>query len=104
MMSKFLEEAVQRGWWVMKMDIQSFFMGIRKSVLADRLEDFIRREYQNQRKLEDLVWLSRVITLLDPTSNSPANLYLPENLCLIFLVTLDFLLVIILLRYLLISF
>lgn len=70
MMSKFLEEAVQRGWWVMKMDIQSFFMGIRKSVLADRLEEFIRREYQNQRKLEDLVWLSRVITLLDPTSNS----------------------------------
>jgi hypothetical protein len=70
MMSKFLEEAVQRGWWVMKMDIQSFFMSIRKSILAKRLEKFIREGYRDQRKLEDLVWLTRVITLLDPTSES----------------------------------
>ena len=60
-------EAIGRDWYVMKMDVKSFFMGIRKSLLADRLESFIRRNYRDQRKLEDLVWLVRLITLSDPT-------------------------------------
>ena len=57
------------GWYVMKMDVSSFFMSIKKSYLARMLEDFIRSNYKDQRKLEDLVWLCNVLVLHDPTEN-----------------------------------
>lgn len=57
------------GWYVMKMDMKSFFMTIRKSLLAGGLEEFIRANYKDQRKLEDLVWLTRIIVLHDPTKD-----------------------------------
>lgn len=54
-------------WYVLKMDVTSFFMSIRKSLLADQLTRFIIENYQDQRKLDDLVWLCREIALHDPT-------------------------------------
>ena len=56
-------------WYVMKMDIASFFMNIRKSWLRDALESFIKAKYKNSRKLEDLVWLVSTIVMNDPTKN-----------------------------------
>lgn len=58
---------IDRDWYVMKMDVKSFFMSIRKSLLAERLVGFIKENYHNQRKLEDLIWLVRLIILSDPT-------------------------------------
>ncbi|MBP3732280.1 MAG: RNA-directed DNA polymerase [Bacilli bacterium] len=62
-------DIVPKDWYVMKMDVSSFFMGIRKSWLASRLESFIRENYRDKRKLEDLVWLCNIIVLTDPTQN-----------------------------------
>ena len=66
---EYINRSVQVGkdWYVMKMDVQSFFMSIRKSLLVERLEAFIRERYKDQRKLEDLIWLVKTITLHDPT-------------------------------------
>ena len=44
----------EKDWYVMKMDVKSFFMGIRKSLLSKRLDDFIISRYTNQRKLDTL--------------------------------------------------
>ena len=45
-MASYMENC-QEGWYVMKMDVKSFFMGIRKSLLSDRLDDFICERYTN---------------------------------------------------------
>ena len=59
----------EKDWYVMKMDVKSFFMGIRKSLLSKRLDDFIISRYTNQRKLNTLRYLVYVTILNDPTEN-----------------------------------
>ena len=59
----------EKDWYVMKMDVKSFFMGIRKSLLSKRLDDFIISRYTNQRKLDTLRYLVYVTILNDPTEN-----------------------------------
>lgn len=63
----------EKDWYVMKMDVKSFFMGIRKSLLSKRLDDFIISRYTNQRKLNTLRYLVYVTILNDPTENCIKN-------------------------------
>ena len=67
-MASYMENC-QEGWYVMKMDVKSFFMGIRKSLLSDRLDDFICERYTNLRKIDTLRYLVGVIILSDPTED-----------------------------------
>ena len=57
------------NWYVMKMDISSFFMGINRHLLAWSLECFIRERYKEWQKIEDLIWLCNTIILNDPTKD-----------------------------------
>ncbi len=54
--------------WVLKCDLQGFFMSIHKPTLADALEQFIRANYQAA-DVEDVVWLARLIALHSPECN-----------------------------------
>lgn len=51
--------------WVLSCDISSFFMSIKKELLADRLESFLR-EYYKQSDIENVIWLTRMIALHHP--------------------------------------
>lgn len=54
--------------WIVKCDLQGFFMSIDRKLLADRLEDWLRLNYK-QDDLEDIVWLCRMISLHAPEKN-----------------------------------
>lgn len=54
--------------WVVKCDLQGFFMSIDRKLLADRLEDRIRLNYKHS-DIEDIVWLCRIIALHAPEEN-----------------------------------
>ena len=57
----------QSDWYVMKMDVSSFFMNIRKSILAKNIVKFIQDNYQDPRKKDDLMWLCNGLAYHDPT-------------------------------------
>ncbi len=54
--------------WVLKCDLQGFFMTIHKPTLADALEHFIRTQYKGT-NTDDIVWLARLIALHSPECN-----------------------------------
>jgi hypothetical protein len=68
----------------MKLDLQGFFMSIRKAMLADMIDTFIL-EYYHEDDIEDLRYLCRTVVLHEPEKNcerhSPAHYwnYLPAN-------------------------
>ena len=71
-MAKYMEECSEhytKGAYVLKMDIQSFFMSIDKSLLANMLDSFIVAVYPNNRKKETLRWLCRLIIMHHPERN-----------------------------------
>lgn len=55
-----------RDAWILKMDLKAFFMSIDKSILAERLDDFISKEYPENRKKGALRRLCRQIILHHP--------------------------------------
>jgi RNA-directed DNA polymerase len=54
--------------WVLKCDLQGFFMTIHKPTLADALESLIRTRYHGN-DTEDMVWLARMIAEHSPELN-----------------------------------
>ena len=56
-------------WYVMKMDVKSFFMGIRKSLLLERLDKFVLNNYTDKRKIKTLRYIISSTILHDPTKN-----------------------------------
>ena len=67
-MAKYMEEC-EDSWYVMKMDVRSFFMSISKSLLASRLDAFVCSVYKDSRKIDTLRYLISVTVLHDPTTN-----------------------------------
>lgn len=73
-----------RDCWVMKLDLQGFFMSIDKAQLADMIDRFILECYTGD-DIEDLRYLCRVVVLHEPQKNcerhSPERFwdYLPAN-------------------------
>lgn len=73
-----------RDCYIMKLDLQGFFMSINKAMLARMLDAFILEYYQGD-DIEDLRYLSQVLILHSPEKNcerhSPAYYwdYLPAN-------------------------
>ncbi|MCI1778773.1 MAG: reverse transcriptase domain-containing protein [Bacteroidales bacterium] len=71
--------------YIMKLDLQGFFMSINRAMLADMLDDFIVEKYKNADDRDDLRYLSRTVILHCPENNcekhSPAYMwnYLPPN-------------------------
>lgn len=55
--------------YILKMDMQSFFMTIDKELLSEFLDDFIVYNYPNNRKKECLRWLCRKIIMHHPEHN-----------------------------------
>ena len=55
--------------YVLKMDVQSFFMSINKRLLADMLDEFIVYNYPENRKKECLRWLCKKIIMHKPEDN-----------------------------------
>ena len=70
--------------WVMKIDLKGFFMSIRKSMLAQMIDDFIVARYKGDDK-EDLRWLCHMVIMHHPERDcikkSPDYLwnYLPKE-------------------------
>lgn len=54
--------------WILKLDIKSFFMCINKSLLWERLQDFIKKHYLGN-DIETLLYLTEIILMNDPTKN-----------------------------------
>ena len=54
--------------WVMKMDLQGFFMSIDKRLLLEKLERFIEERYHGEDKGE-VMWLTEKIVLHAPEKN-----------------------------------
>lgn len=54
--------------YVLKMDIKSFFMSISKSLLNERMDEFICDKYNGSDK-EDLRWLSSITIMHNPEEN-----------------------------------
>ncbi len=77
-------ENYTRNCWIMKLDLQGFFMSIDKALLADLIDRFITRYYTGS-DIEDLRRLCRIVILHCPEKNcerhSPAHYwdYLPAN-------------------------
>lgn len=67
-MAKYMEEC-EDSWYVMKMDVRSFFMSISKSLLASRLDAFVCNVYKDSRKIDTLRYIISVTVLHDPTTN-----------------------------------
>lgn len=73
-----------RDCWIMKLDLQGFFMSINKAMLADMIDTFIREHYTGD-DIEDLRFLCRVVIMHSPEKfcerHSPAAYwnYLPAN-------------------------
>lgn len=74
-----------RDCYIMKLDLQGFFMSINKRMLAEMLDTFILQQYHNDYDIEDLRWLAKVVIMHCPEKNcerhSPAEMwgYLPKN-------------------------
>ena len=73
-----------RDCYIMKLDLQGFFMSINKAMLADMLDAFILERYKGD-DIEDVRYLCKVLLLHCPEYNcerhSPAHYwdYLPAN-------------------------
>ncbi len=73
-----------RTCWIMKLDLQGFFMSIDKALLADLIDRFITQYYTGS-DIDDLRYLCRIVVLHCPEKNcerhSPAHYwdYLPAN-------------------------
>lgn len=71
-MAKYMDECSQHytiPTYVLKMDVQAFFMSIDKELLRSMLDDFIVRVYPNNRKKECLRWLCEMIVMHHPERN-----------------------------------
>ncbi len=70
--------------WIMKLDLQGFFMSIRKRMLANMVDDFIVERYEGDDK-EDLRFLCKTVIMHKPEEHcekhSPESLwkFLPPN-------------------------
>lgn len=70
--------------WIMKLDLQGFFMSIDKALLARMIDDFIVQYYQGD-DIDDLRYLCQVVVLHCPEKNcerhSPSEMWehLPAN-------------------------
>lgn len=67
--------------WVMICDLKGFFMSIDKTLLADKMESFLRERY-TKADIENIVWLTRKIILHRPQDKcrKKGNLKLWEEL------------------------
>lgn len=78
-------ENYTRDCYIMKLDLQGFFMSINKAMLADMVDTFIVEYYKNEDDKETLRYLCRTVVLHEPEKNcerhSPARYwdYLPPN-------------------------
>jgi len=54
--------------WICKMDMQSFFMSIKKSLLVERIVSFIDINYSGDDK-EDIKWLIGIVLMDNPENN-----------------------------------
>lgn len=69
--SRCIREASQdytQDAWIMKVDMQGFFMSINRKLLCDKLCAFISAEYQGE-DVEELLYLMRAIYLNAPEKN-----------------------------------
>lgn len=77
-------ENYTKDCYIMKLDLQGFFMSIRKSMLADMIDAFILEQYKGD-DIEDLRYLCKVVVLHCPElfceRHSPLAMwdYLPAN-------------------------
>ena len=77
-------ENYTRTCWIMKLDLQGFFMSIDKALLADLIDRFITQYYTGS-VINDLRYLCRIVVLHCPEKNCerhcPAHYwdYLPAN-------------------------
>lgn len=71
--------------YIMKLDLQGFFMSINKKMLADMVDAFVVENYHNEADKDTLRFLCRTVVLHEPEKNcerhSPASYwdYLPSN-------------------------
>ena len=71
--------------YIMKLDLQGFFMSINKKMLADMVDAFVVENYHNEADKDTLRFLCRTVVLNEPEKNcerhSPASYwdYLPPN-------------------------
>lgn len=71
--------------YIMKLDLQGFFMSINKKMLAVMVDDFVVQNYHNEADKDTLRFLCRTVVLHEPEKNcerhSPASYwdYLPPN-------------------------
>lgn len=74
-----------RDCWIMKLDLQGFFMSIDKQLLYELLDKFILERYDELDDIEDLRYLCKTVILHCPEKNcerhSPARYwdYIPAN-------------------------
>lgn len=71
-MAKYMDECSQHytiPTYVLKMDVQAFFMSIDKQLLANRLDKFIADVYPDNRKKDCLRWLCNMIIMHHPERN-----------------------------------
>lgn len=61
-------ENYSRDCWIMKLDLQGFFMSIQKKFLRDMLLDYIGTMYKGDDK-DDLLWLIDVVVTHSPEKN-----------------------------------
>lgn len=66
--------------YIMKLDLQGFFMSINKKMLAGMVDDFVVENYHNETDKDTLRFLCRTVVLHEPEKNcerhSPTNHYL----------------------------
>ena len=71
--------------YIMKLDLQGFFMSINKKMLADMVDAFVVENYHNEADKDTLRFLCRTVVLHEPEKNcerhSPASYWehLPPN-------------------------
>ena len=63
-----VSENYTKDCWVAKMDMQGFFMSIRKDILAEKILDFIDKNYFGDDK-EDIKWLTEITVNDHPEKN-----------------------------------
>lgn len=71
-MTKHLRDCTEnytKDAWVLKLDLKSFFMSIRKTLLADMIDDFIVKSYPDNYKKERIRELCRQIIMHHPEDN-----------------------------------
>ena len=74
-----------RDCYVMKLDLQGFFMSINKAMLAKMVDDFVVETYTDETDKETLRYLCRTVVLHEPEYNcerhSPLGYwdYIPAN-------------------------